>query len=754
MVWAATPAPLTTLHEIRQLSNAQADHLLPVAFEATVTYFREYENTLFVQDGGDAIYVSAPRGLKLVPGDRVLVRGKTKGSFKPYIADASITLLSHQDLPQPRLAGFDEMMHADTDCMLVSVHGTVRTADITTSLMAPVRSINLQINIGNGFADANVDNDSPEALNDLLDAEVELVGVAAEKFDPKMQQTGVLLHIQSLKDIKVLHRSAVSPWSAPVTPMNRVLDKYSVQELSPRARVHGTITYYEPGYAVVLQNGDKSIWISTNTRIPLQLGDSADAIGFPAVHDGFISLAHAEIQDEMKQAPIQPITSTWKSLTPVGQSAPGHHYDLVSIEGRVVTEVRVESQDEYILAADGKQFSAVFRHLDFRPVAKQVPIGSKLRVTGICILEDSNPFIAEVPFRIMMRSYDDIEVIERPSLVNIRNLMILIGVLLVLVALAVARGWMLDRRVRQQTVATAIREQQRSRILEDINAALPLTEIIQHICEMISFKLKGEYCWCEIADGARLGSMPFEGHGLRVVRKGIPGRGGSLLGVLFVAADPRKKAPIDEQDALAVGARLAALAIETRRLYSDLHHRSEFDLLTDIHNRFSLHSHLESLIEEAHMNAALIGLIYIDLDKFKQINDRYGHHIGDLFLQESARRMKRQLRGQDILARLGGDEFAALVSVVRSRSEVEEIAQRLERCFDAPFVAEGYLLRGGASVGIALYPEDATTKDNLLNAADAAMYDAKNRKRKLEKGAAEAMQGETLVENASIIEAE
>jgi diguanylate cyclase (GGDEF)-like protein len=87
--------------------------------------------------------------------------------------------------------------------------------------------------------------------------------------------------------------------------------------------------------------------------------------------------------------------------------------------------------------------------------------------------------------------------------------------------------------------------------------------------------------------------------------------------------------------------------------------------------------------------------------------------------------MKRQLRPHDTLARLGGDEFAALVPVVRSRAEVEEIAQRLERSFDEPFAIERLSLRGTASIGLALYPEDGASRDSLLNAADVAMYTVK-----------------------------
>jgi diguanylate cyclase (GGDEF)-like protein len=168
--------------------------------------------------------------------------------------------------------------------------------------------------------------------------------------------------------------------------------------------------------------------------------------------------------------------------------------------------------------------------------------------------------------------------------------------------------------------------------------------------------------------------------------------------------------------------RLATLAIETRRLYSDLIHRSEFDLLTDLQNRFSFDKRLEDLIDQARQSAGIFGLIYIDLDNFKDVNDKYGHRVGDLLLQEAAIRMKRQLRNHDTLARIGGDEFAVAVPVVRSRAEVDEIALRLEHCFDDPFAVEGMILHGSAAVGMALYPEDGATKNSLLSASDAAMY--------------------------------
>ena len=118
----------------------------------------------------------------------------------------------------------------------------------------------------------------------------------------------------------------------------------------------------------------------------------------------------------------------------------------------------------------------------------------------------------------------------------------------------------------------------------------------------------------------------------------------------------------------------------------------------------------------------------MDLDKFKQINDQFGHRTGDLFLQAVTRRMKAQLRQEDVLARVGGDEFIALVPVMENGLDAQEIAIRLERCFDEPFEIEGQLFKGSASIGLAQFPEDGTTEEALQHAADLAMYQHKAKK--------------------------
>jgi diguanylate cyclase (GGDEF)-like protein len=723
----AGPVVLTSVHAIHNLTKAQAGSGLPVAFEATVTYYNKSGIDLFVQDGDAAIYVETKGYEDLAPGDRVLVRGKTRNSFTTDVVSESVTLLRHDKVPKPAPADFQQLIRAERDCMLVSVRATLRSADIVN--LGNMHGTYLKLLMDGGPIDATVVETDLNKYKGLLDAEVEVTGVVSGKFDSKMQLIGILLEVPSIADMRILKSAEVNPDSLPITPMDKVLSTSYVRDVSQRVRVKGTLTYYQPGFGVVLQNGNESLWISTRSSIPLRIGDLVVATGFPDAHEGFLALTDGEIQDTNVFEPIRPQPSTWRQLATWNSGDPdGHQSDLVSFEAQLVTAVREDSQDEFVLTSNGKLFTAVYRHPPSdRPLAPmlQIPVGTRIRVTGICMVVQANsidPTEQEVPFNILLRSFDDISVIAGPSLLSVRNLVVLVSVLLVLLFAAGARGWFIERKVRRENASMAYVERRRSRILEDINGSRPLAEIIEQITELVSFRLHGAPSWCRIVDGAQLGNCPASLDAFRIVHEGIQSRTGSPLGDIYAAFDPLTRQRTAESETLFEAAALTSLAIETRRLYTALVRRSEFDLLTDIHNRFSLENNLERQIEEARQNATIFGLVYIDLNDFKQVNDVYGHQVGDLFLQEVSNRMKRQLRGDDMLARLGGDEFAVLLPRVRSRAEVEEIAHRLERSLDEPFAAEGYVVHGSASIGLALYPEDGSTKDSLLSAADAAMY--------------------------------
>lgn len=731
---AADPAHLTSLHAVRALSNAEAAQELPVAFQATVTYYRSYEHTLFVQDGADAIFVYSPEIFKIATGDRVLIEGSTRPSFRPIVIATRITRLGPGTMPLPLPSRFEDLATGARDCQLVSVRGIVESADMMKSLDTP--GGRLGVLVDGLLIWVNVDTGDERAMSGLLDAEVEVTGVAAGLFDGKDQLTGVKLHSSSLADIRLLKPAPRSPWSLPVTPMDEMLMHFRVVDRSERVRVQGSVTYYDPGNAIVIQEGTKSLWVDTSSQIPVRVGDLVDVTGFPDTHSGFLQLTRGEIQSRQTRAPVTPLLATRSQL-----AASRNIFDLVSVEGQVTSAARGATQDEYDLTSDGQLFTAVLRHQSIGganlPPIDRIPIGAWVRVTGICIAEDSDAhsYGGQVPFNILLRSPDDVAVVKGPSILTIRNLLLLVGFLSVVVFIFGTRSSLLGRKVRQQALAIAARttaeadlERRRSSILEDISGVRPLVEILVKITEMASSALGGVPCWCDHGGWEALGRRPAEPERLRVVEVPIDGRNGVPAGRLFAGVD--RSLPADEREnmVLANGAKLAALAIETRHLYHDLRWRSEFDLLTEIPNRFAFEKFLDLQIDEASRAGKRLGLIYIDLDKFKPINDTYGHGVGDAFLQSVAMRMSRQLLGGDMMARLGGDEFAAVVSLVHGRLDLAPIIHRLELCFAEPFLVEGHRLNGEASLGIAVYPEDGLTRDTLLTAADSSMYATKKAK--------------------------
>jgi diguanylate cyclase (GGDEF)-like protein len=733
---SATCEPIRTLNEFRHLTNGDAAKSLPVSIAATVTYFRQYEKTLFVQDGKFATYISATTPLNLVPGDRIMINGHTEPSFQPIIISSEIKLISHPGLPVPIPASYRHLLDDDLDGRYVTVRGILSSAIPTLTSGRHVTAMELRMN--GGYAGVTLDSNDPSHLDDLFDDEVEITGVVSGRFDGKMQKTGILIHCFSFDQVRILRRTPTSQWSIPITAMDKILSAYNVHDTSARVRVRGTITYFHQPNMAVLQSGNHSLRIYTPTINPMRVGDLAEATGIPMVDDGFLTLRWGNLRSLGGAPAITPSPLTWDEL-----ASGKHAFDLVSMEGTVVTQVREHSQDTYIISSDGKLICASLRHPFVYEWGKKVPPpmrmiapGSLVRVTGVDILDEGNPFNGSMAFGMLLRSTSDITVLANPPWINIENLTRIIAFLIIAVFLFAAWSWGLKRKVRKQTARLAARieleaEQERRRgcILENINGHRPLAEILNEIASLVSFTQAAAPAWCELADGERFGVAPDPSTSLSIVRQEILSQSGGSHGLLCIALDPKIPANQNLTEVLSMAAWLATMAIETRTLYSDLIHRSEFDQLTDSHNRFALDKRLNTLVAQSRQNNASFGLIYVDLDRFKYINDRYGHHIGDVYLQQVAERMKHQLRPTDMLARVGGDEFAIVIQQIHSRIDLEDVAARIERCFDEPFSIEALLLEGAASFGLAVYPTDASSIDALLNAADAAMYQSKQSKR-------------------------
>ena len=171
--------------------------------------------------------------------------------------------------------------------------------------------------------------------------------------------------------------------------------------------------------------------------------------------------------------------------------------------------------------------------------------------------------------------------------------------------------------------------------------------------------------------------------------------------------------------------RAVRFAMERKRVEAKMSELAHTDPLTSVYNRGALTDHLRRALARARRGQKEVSLLYLDLDRFKQINDQLGHAAGDAVLQEFAARLVRSVRPYDTVGRLGGDEFVIVLEDVESAADVEVIARRIIGAMNPPLELSEGTLNIATSIGISCHPRDGSTPESLLSAADAAMYIAK-----------------------------
>jgi diguanylate cyclase (GGDEF)-like protein/PAS domain S-box-containing protein len=170
---------------------------------------------------------------------------------------------------------------------------------------------------------------------------------------------------------------------------------------------------------------------------------------------------------------------------------------------------------------------------------------------------------------------------------------------------------------------------------------------------------------------------------------------------------------------------LEAEIVERRQAEARVHHMAYHDNLTGLPNRALLSDRLDRAMMTAERTDRKLAVMFIDLDRFKTINDSLGHQTGDHLLKEVAGRLCRAVRASDTVARLGGDEFVVLVPGIRNADECNRVAEKIIDALASPFPFEGRLLHITPSIGICVYPDDGGDVETLMRHADAAMYHAK-----------------------------
>jgi diguanylate cyclase (GGDEF)-like protein/PAS domain S-box-containing protein len=284
-----------------------------------------------------------------------------------------------------------------------------------------------------------------------------------------------------------------------------------------------------------------------------------------------------------------------------------------------------------------------------------------------------------------------------------------------------------------------ILERDRNRVLELVAGNEPLADVLAELCRLVERQLTGVLCSVLIAHGAEsvLGAAPSLPLGnpenleslvaASCHQFPLVARDGRALGTFLLRCPAGKEAGPEERKVIETARRLAVVAIEQRQLTDQLAHQALHDALTGLPNRSLLEHRLDRALADARRHNWQLAVLFLDLDRFKQINDTLGHSLGDLVLRRVARRLEGCLRKSDCLARMGGDEFTVLLTELADSRDALRVAEKLLASFEKPFPIEGRDLFLTCSIGISLYPRDGQDAVTLQRKADTAMYRAKNR---------------------------
>jgi diguanylate cyclase (GGDEF)-like protein len=782
-----TPAPgstLTTAREVHQLPQSVARRAYSVCLHAVVTYFDAFNHLLFVQDSSDGIFVELSEQDKvfLRAGDRVEVTGVTTADFAPDVGKARVRVLGHPGLPAPKIGSFGNANWGREDCHWLELGGTVqRVAQGAGDTL-------LTMAWGKNTYKAHV-LASVESLARMVDAEVTLRGVCGALFNRKRQMLGIQMFLPGAECIRVVRPAGTDLFSVAPTPIADLLQFSPTHDMAHRVRIRGTVTYANRYGSTWIRDATGGVMIKDHDAAGLAVGDLVDVAGFPEIggfgpvlggsrvqrlqsgvpplpvrvaaeealkgdFDGQLIEIEGKLVDRLQQ-PAEQVLAVKSGETIFNANLPGGGEPGLEPGTRVrltgICSVETEQSHDLILP---RTFRLLLRSGADVVIVGRPPIVTAERVVpalaGALLL-----IVAALAWAALLRRR------VRAQTFALRAQT---------VQLQAAHQKTRDA-LRKACEAESL-DLDSKRILERIARDEPVDLIIDLIAEAVVLHCEGAVCaiLVEAAHGARVCVVPampaswleaLRRIELRSISCGAEFREPKQFSddpawVAFIEAQPKarfrafcaapiildggtagviaafqrmEKSAVDLPGAeLGLWCNVAALALERRRLHDQLSYRAQYDGLTGLPNRTKLYETLEAGLARAARGGELLGLLYIDLDGFKKINDTYGHDAGDEVLQEAARRMTLAVRRGDMVARIGGDEFIVLLPLLARREDAQQVADKIAEAMREPIYSDRHRFSVCASTGVAIGPVDGNTPDALLRFADAQMYGEKRRR--------------------------
>ncbi len=439
---------LTSVAQVRALKSDEALRAIPVRVEGVVTMIDAHQSFYFLEHARTGIFIDASkqslRGLRL--GQRLELEGVTApGGFAPIITHPHVRLLEQAGLPEPHAVEPELALVGAQDSQWVELEGTARQVgddhgEFGFRVSTAAGSVRIAV----------LENASTETLQKFENARVRVRGVLATTFTESGQLAGLRMFVFSPDYIEIMQPGPADPFALPVRPISQLLRFSADVKDSNLVRVRGVVTLRQAD-ALMIQDE------TGGTRVQgllgdAQLGDVIEAVGYPRPSDRGPMLSDAVVKRTGERSAVAPQRVTADEVMKGSVSN-----KLVRIEGRLLSQVSNAEQNVLLLRAGHRTYTA---ELARRSIGGELREGSIVALTGVCLIERGRPLdgdVMRVPisFNLLLRSAEDIEVIDEASWWTLERALPALGLLALSVCLAMMWVIVLQRRVHRQTVALA-----------------------------------------------------------------------------------------------------------------------------------------------------------------------------------------------------------------------------------------------------------------------------------------------------------
>jgi signal transduction histidine kinase/CheY-like chemotaxis protein len=444
---------LTKVSRIRALSAAEAGRKYPIRLEGVVTYIAPEYKVAFFQDdtAGIFLWIEQSNG-QLAAGDLVQVRGNTApGDFAPAIENATVQVLGQANLPVAPRKTLDSLFTGVEDSQWVAFQGVVHAVTIEDRLPPDMRrgpaQMVLTVASGRGQLKARVRQfRSGEDYRSLIDATITIRGACGTLFNQRRQLTGVQLFVPSLNQMTVDEPAPADRYGAAVSPVSSLL-QFSPQNASGRRmHVRGVVTLRRPGAGLVVQDDTGGVSIESDQAADVSPGDLVDAIGFPAAGRYVPILLDGDFRRIGRGRLPTPVDIGEDTRNSV------HDAELVTISGLLLDQS--QRADERILTMQRGDviFTGQIARRDVTPRIASIRTGSRLQLAGVWSVETDEKG-RPAAYRLLLRSPEDIAVLEQPGWWTARRALTLLSALAGVILVILLWAAVLRRRVEEKTEA-------------------------------------------------------------------------------------------------------------------------------------------------------------------------------------------------------------------------------------------------------------------------------------------------------------